>query len=256
MPSANHHLGPILAPDVLELLNDAVSPLWRSLGLDAPGFAGVYEGTTVEICPPSLERRTVPRGRSVRLRPSPLPLVPPTTTGRPLVYVTLGTFMGSVAVFQSILDGLAEVDVDVVVTVGAHGDPEALDRVPANATIERFVPQSALLPRCAAVVHHAGGGSMFGALAHGLPQVALPQGADNFSNAAMLEGSGAGVVLQPGNLTDETVRGAVHEILDRPRYAESARAIAAEMASMPGPQEVAADLREWVAQRSVPGSPA
>ncbi|HLK45041.1 MAG TPA: nucleotide disphospho-sugar-binding domain-containing protein, partial [Acidimicrobiales bacterium] len=64
------------------------------------------------------------------------------------------------------------------------------------------------------------------------------------------------VVLQPGNLTAETVRGAVHEILDRPRYAESARAIAAEMASMPGPQEVAADLREWVAQRSASGSPA
>lgn len=248
VPSAQHLLGPLLAPDVLELADEAMSPMWRSLGLVAPGYAGLYEGTTIEICPPSLESRAVPRGSSLRLRPAPLPVMPPVTAGRPLVYVTLGTtFMAATPVFQTILDGLADAPVDVVVTVGRDGDPDALERVPANATVERFVPQQALLPRCAAVVHHGGGGTLYGALAHGLPQVVLPQGADNFSNAAMLESAGAAVVLHPGGVTAATVRGAVLEILDRPRYAEAARTLATEMAQMDAPDVVAAALRAVVA---------
>jgi UDP:flavonoid glycosyltransferase YjiC (YdhE family) len=248
VPFVQHLLGPLVAPDVLELGNDAISPLWQDLGLSAPGFAGLYEHLTVEICPPSLETRSVPRGTSIRVRPSPLPVTPPRTQGRPLVYVSFGTtFMSSVELFQMVLDGLADADVDVLVTVGNDGDPDAMERVPPNATVERFVPQGALLPRCAAVVHHAGGGTMFGALAHGLPQVAIPQGADNFVNAEALASAGAAVSLLPGGVSAETVRGAVHEILDRPRYAEAARALAAEIASMPAPAEVAATLRHSVA---------
>lgn len=247
LPAVHHQIGPLFAPDVLELANDAVSPLWRTLGAQAPGFAGVYEGTTIEVCPPSLETRSLPRGTSLRLRPAPLPLMPPATSGRPLVYVTLGTSaMARSAVFQTILDGLADAPVDVVVTLGADADVGGLERVPPNATVERFVPQSALLPRCAAVVHHGGGGTTFGSLAHGLPQVVVPQGADNFVNAALLESAGAAVALQPGSLSAETVRGAVLEILDRPRYAEAAQSLAAEMAAMPSPGEVASALRDSV----------
>jgi UDP:flavonoid glycosyltransferase YjiC (YdhE family) len=246
--AVHHQLGPLLAPDVLDLANDAVAPIWRTVGLDAPGFAGLYEGTTVQICPASLESRALPRGGSLHVRPAPLPVMPPVTTGRPLVYVTLGTTtMAAPEVFQTILDGMAGLELDVVVTVGVDGDPDAIARIPANTTVERFVPQSALLPRASAVVHHCGGGTMFGSLAHGLPQVAIPQGADNFVNAALLETAGAGVTLQPGGVTAETVRGAVLEILDRPRYAEAARALATEMAAMPAPDEVAAALRELVA---------
>jgi UDP:flavonoid glycosyltransferase YjiC (YdhE family) len=45
--------------------------------------------------------------------------------------------------------------------------------------------ESELLPTCSAIVHHGGAGTMFGALAHSVPQVILPQGADNFEHAAM-----------------------------------------------------------------------
>lgn len=54
VPCADHLLGPLPANDVLELANDAVSPLWRSFGLDTPGFAGAFAGVTIAICPPSL----------------------------------------------------------------------------------------------------------------------------------------------------------------------------------------------------------
>jgi UDP:flavonoid glycosyltransferase YjiC (YdhE family) len=115
--------------------------------------------------------------------------------------------------------------------------------VPANARVEQFVPQAELLPRCAAVVHHAGSGTMFGALAHGLPQVAIPQGADNFSNAEALAGAGVATVLQPGSVTSDTVRAALTTVLTEPSYKSAAQRAAAEIAAMPDPAEVAAELR-------------
>ncbi len=49
-----HSIGPLMDRDVLDLVADAVSPIWREFGLDVPPAAGVYSGTTITICPPSL----------------------------------------------------------------------------------------------------------------------------------------------------------------------------------------------------------
>jgi hypothetical protein len=238
-----HLVGPLLDPGVLELANDAISPLWRSFGLDAPGFAGVYAGTTIEICPASFESRTVPSGTSLRLRPTPLPREARVATERPLVYVTLGTFFTNPGLFRTVLDALADEPVDVLVTVGRDGDPSTLGDVPGNATVERFVPQAEVLVRCSAVVHHCGGGTTFGALAHGLPQVALPQGADNFVNAALLERAGVAIQLREPEVTPRTVRDAVRRVLAERPFADAAGRLAAEIAAMPDPTTVASELR-------------
>ena len=115
--------------------------------------------------------------------------------------------------------------------------------MPGNARVERFIPQATLLPTCAAVVHHGGAGTTFGTLAHGLPQVVIPQGADNFDNAAMVERAGDAVVLRPGEVTADKVQSAVRRILNDPAYAEAAGRAAAEIAAMPAPEAVADDLR-------------
>jgi UDP:flavonoid glycosyltransferase YjiC (YdhE family) len=109
--------------------------------------------------------------------------------------------------------------------------------------VERFVPQATLLPHCSAVVHHAGSGTMLGALAHRLPQLAIPQGADNFVNARLLESAGAGLLVPPGEVTAERVRGDVRAILDDARYRASASRVGDEIAGMPSPPQVAASLR-------------
>jgi UDP:flavonoid glycosyltransferase YjiC (YdhE family) len=96
-------------------------------------------------------------------------------------------------------------------------------------------------------VHHGGGGTTFGALAHGLAQVVLPQGADNFRNAALLEAAGVSRTLAPGELSPAAVRRAVRTVLDEPRYAAAARALRAEIDAMPTPEAVAAELGALVA---------
>ena len=71
--------------------------------------------------------------------------------------------------------------------------------------VRRFVPQAELLPHCTAVVTHGGSGSMLGALAHGLPLLVVPQGADQFSNADRVVAAGAGLALQPDELSPSAV---------------------------------------------------
>ena len=151
--------------------------------------------------------------------------------------------------FEEILDAVADLPVDVVVTLGRDADPSAL-RAPGNTVVEQFVPQGELLPRCAAVIHHGGGGTTFGALAHGLPQVVLAQGADNYVNAAMLASAGAGIGLDEGSRTARDVRAAVSELLEDPAYAAAARGLAQQIAAMPSPGDVASSLRELAASTS------
>jgi UDP:flavonoid glycosyltransferase YjiC (YdhE family) len=99
----------------------------------------------------------------------------------PLVYMTLGTTTNSdVSMFRSVIDGLSDVDVEVLLTVGPGNNPAAIGPLPANAHVDQHVPQSLLLPECSLVICHGGAGTTLGALTHGLPLVLLPQGADQY----------------------------------------------------------------------------
>ena len=250
VPAVAHMFGPLPPPETVELANDAVSPIWRSFGLEAPGWAGMYRQLTIQICPRSLERGVVPVGGTLHLRPTPLPTGPPVATGRPLVYVTFGTlFNADLGLFRLALDALAGEPVDIVMTVGRDQDPAELAPVPANARVERFIPQAELLPSCAAIVHHGGAGTTFGALAHGVPQVILPQGADNYELAAMCERAGVAEVLRPDEVTAANVAAAVHSVVRTESFSAAGRACAAEIASMPDAATTAAALRAWVDAR-------
>ncbi len=251
VPTVHHYYGPVIDPEVLVLVDDAVSPLWRSFGRSSPGFAGVYRDPTIQICPASLETNQVPSGERFFLRPAPPPLAAPSRSERPLVYATLGTqFNRAMNIFRDILVGLADEPLDVMVTVGRDQEPSDLSPLPSNARVEHYIPQATLLPQCSVVVHHGGAGTTFGCLVHGVPQVVVPQGADNFINAAMVEGAGAGLTLHPDNVSPEAIRHAVTTIIREPQFMAAARRIADEIASMPGPDDVAQQLREWLDDRS------
>jgi UDP:flavonoid glycosyltransferase YjiC (YdhE family) len=94
------------------------------------------------------------------------------------------------------------------------------------------------MKRCAAVVSHTGSGSMLGALAEGLPQVCLPMGADQFSNAAQIARTGAGIVVPPDARTPQTIRAAIDQVLADPAYAAGARVLQADIAAMPSAADV------------------
>ena len=157
--------------------------------------------------------------------------------GPPTVYFTLGTVFNleSDDLFARVLAGLGALDVDVVATVGRQIDPAELGPQPERIRVERYLPHSDVLPRCDAVVSHGGSGTVLGALAHGLPSVLLPLGADQPLNAARCEELGAALVLDALRATPEDVREAVSSVLEDPAYRAAAERVRDEIRRLPGP---------------------
>ncbi|MBK5222081.1 MAG: glycosyltransferase family 1 protein [Acidimicrobiia bacterium] len=146
---------------------------------------------------------------------------PPFVDERPLVVVSLGsTPMGQVPAIQSVLDGLAGAPVRVLAMAPPHVDPGVFV-LPANAAVVGYVRHAAVMPYAAAVVSHAGLGTVVAALAHGLPQVCVPLGREQPDNAAAVVRVGAGVVVPPEDVV-ERIADAVVEVLEIPSYRAAA----------------------------------
>ena len=119
----------------------------------------------------------------------------------------MGTvFNKSADTFATVLEGLRTENVSVIVTVGESGDPALLGPQPDNVHVERYIPQPLLLPHCDLLISHAGSGATVGALAAGVPMLAIPQGADQFFNAEAIVRVGAGLRLLPSEFTAAAIR--------------------------------------------------
>ena len=250
---AVHGLGPI-PPEAWAWFGSRFGDLCREW--DAPALAnGILETTYLDNCPASLQPDAVADFRSRRpLRPSPgevqpgerLPWDDDTLAALPYehtVHLTLGTlFHGATRVFETALAGLRHLPVNVLVTVGPGTDPRRIGPQPPHVLVADFAPHALLLPRCAALVTQGGASTIVAALCHGLPHLILPQGADQFRNAATAERAGVALVLPPPQVTPEAVGSAARQLLDDPSLTEAARAVQAEIETMPSADEVLAAL--------------
>ncbi|MFJ3405116.1 glycosyltransferase [Promicromonospora sp. NPDC090134] len=164
---------------------------------------------------------------------------------RPQVLVTFGTHFSDPATLTPILAELRTVGVDLVVTLGLTASAADYDlggSAGEGVTFAAFTPLAELLHDVDLVVTHGGAGTTLGVLARGLPLVVVPQGADQFLQAAVVSASGTGIAVQPGPDVPETVAKAVVTLRTDPSYAESAHQVAAQIAAMPTPADVAAVL--------------
>jgi UDP:flavonoid glycosyltransferase YjiC (YdhE family) len=245
VPYLTHAFGALLPEPRVARAGAAVAPLWEERGLTPAAYGGSYDHLYLDIYPPLMQPQDRPHVSATRhIRPAAVSSGDHVATdGRPLVYVTFGTVFNATEPLATVVAGVRELDVDVLVTVGPQGDVAALGSQPRNVRVESFVPQDEVLPRAAAVVSHAGSGTFLGAAAAGVPQVCIPQGADQYLNAEACARSGIGLVL-PGSPTADEVRDAVERVSSEPAYAEAAQAVRREIAAMPTPGNVAAELAQ------------
>lgn len=94
-----------------------------------------------------------------------------------------------------------------------------------------FAPFSTLLPRCAAVIHHAGIGSCAQGLAAGIPQFAMPMGFDQPDNVARLQALGVGTFVTPQRFTGRNVARALRPLLESHEVREACRRCAERIAA-------------------------
>jgi len=239
--NVTHRFGSLLPEGRVARVRDSVEELWRSQGLEPRPYGGTYDHLYLDIFPPSLQNSESGHvGEIQLLRPAMVPL---DGSAREIVWVTFGTvFNDDLGPFRTAVEAVATLDVRVVVTLGPGHDPNALGEQPPNVTVARFIPQDELLPRCAAVVAHAGSGTLLGSLAAGVPQVLVPLAADQFLNAKAAERGGVARVLWPGELSVANVREALKEVLADTAMLDAAGRVGAEIAAMPPPEAVADEL--------------
>ena len=240
--------------------------------------AAVLGASVLDICPESVQsRRFLARADRIPLRPvgwsepgghaaqahASHASHDPAGLGhrdrsRPLVYVSLGTAFATAGLLGTIVDAITPLPVDVLVAAGPAVPVTAVTAVTqathfagatrdagATVRVEAWVPQVDVLPHADLVVHHGGSGTMLGAFAAGRPQLLLPQGADHFDNAAAVVLAGAGASIPPGEATPEAITAAVRGLLagdSADAAMAAARRLAAEVAAMPAPREVATRL--------------
>lgn len=224
-----------------------LAPLRETVGLPPdPAGERLTAGPALSLLPLSYEEgpssRPVHRFRDVApAEVDPLPAWWPNERD-PLVYVTFGTVSAAVPfageAFRKVVGELAGLPVRLLVTTGDGGASTAWSTLPPTAHVERWVPQSTVLPQATAMVCHGGMGTVLGALAFGVPLVVVPQFADQHDNAARVSALGAGLTADP-----DSVRDAVLRVLYEESFRTGAQRIAAEIAALPPADEAVELLR-------------
>jgi len=169
---------------------------------------------------------------------------------QPTVYATLGTLSNHrIGTFTVILDALRDEPLTLVLTIGRDGDPARFGAQPANVHIERYIPQSLLLPYCDLMVCQAGFSTVMGALSAGLPVVAFPIEADQPVHAARVAALALGRVIEPADIIPATVQDAVRAVLADPTYRTNAERVRDEIAALPGPDRAVELLERLEAEK-------
>lgn len=218
-----------LAPDpMLERSEQYLYLVASPQSFDPPGMA--RGPTHARIRPLILEAE----GRDLALR-----------RDRPLVHATLGTvFERRPQVLQLIADAFEGLEADLILGIGARGEPEAL-RLAPNVRAERFVSHAELVPQCDALIFHGGFGTAMTAASAGVPACLLPLSADQPLNCAAYASTGAAINLAPPSpdgswsvidverLRPGQIAAAVTELLEDPGIKAAARRLADEIAVLP-----------------------
>ncbi|HJP78415.1 MAG TPA: nucleotide disphospho-sugar-binding domain-containing protein [Pseudonocardiaceae bacterium] len=238
VPSVVHGIGP---GQVVGLSNGVANALAQAY--ERYGAEITTDAPFVDVSPPSLR---APGATGIPMRYVPFNgggvldtwLTTPRT--RPRVTVTLGTVVpgtAGIGLLERMSGAAAHVDAEFVFALGG-ADATGLGELPANVRVVGWVPLSALLAVSDAAIHHGGAGTTMTALAAGVPQLVLPQGADQFMNADAVARVGSGEVVRAEDLDVSRLT----DLLDDTVKRTAAAKLVDELAGQPSPAEVVPQL--------------
>ena len=161
---------------------------------------------------------------------------------RPIVHVTQGTLDNDdfSQLIEPAVAGLAEMDVQVVVTTGG-ADPDPVPRND-NTRVARFLDYDALLPRTSVLITNGGYGGVLQALRHGVPVVVAPGGEDKPEVAARVAYFGVGADLGTRRPAPADLAATVRRILADDGVAVRCRQMAHAIAGYDSTQTIVTEV--------------
>lgn len=174
--------------------------------------------------------------------------------GEPPVLLTFGSMM---ATARPELDELVALAADAGRRAGCRmivQVPPALRCEFASTDallIAGHLPHPAVMPRCAAVVHHCGAGTTQAALLAGVPSIGVPHAVDQFFWASELRRVGAAPApVARRRITARAIARRIGEVLGDPGYRRRSAALGARMAGEDGVGAAALAIEEAMRPRS------
>jgi UDP:flavonoid glycosyltransferase YjiC (YdhE family) len=213
-----------------------------------------YAVGTVDSCPADLQIPGVPNRIPIRYVPYNGPGTVPEWLSlppdRPRVCVTWGTTTTEMSgpsgfVIPQILDGLADMDVEVVVAVGGS-ERELIGETPPGVRLVEGLPLNLLLPTCDALVHQGGSGSMLTAASFGVPQVIVVTMPYQALNARQLAYVGSGISVDAKEVEADRIKSAVSTVLSDDAVRASSRRLQEDILAQPAPAEVVGTLEKLI----------
>jgi MGT family glycosyltransferase len=226
---------------------------------DLPRSARLY----LQACAPSFEYPRADMPPHVRFVGASIPPVPrgwqppqwwhQLDGARPVVLLTQGTINNDFdQLIRPAIRALANKNVLVVVTTGSKPEEEiAIDPLPSNVRVERFIPYAALMPKVDLLLTNGGYGSIQIALAHGVPVVAIGKTEDKPEIANRVQWSGAGLGLKVRIPKESQILDAVRRVLRERSFRARAEAMRDEMAGLDAAKTSADLLEELAAEKAL-----
>lgn len=146
--------------------------------------------------------------------------------GRPLVYASLGTLQtGKRQIFECFAEACLGMEVQLVIAHGGALDEAAARSLPGKPIAVAFAPQRELLARASLTISHAGLNTVLDSLSFGVSVIAVPITFEQPAIASRLAWCGAGCVLPLAKLSPIRLRTTIAEVLNSPKYKDSATAV-------------------------------
>ena len=174
----------------------------------------------------------------------PPPWLSEVDPAKPTVYVTMGS-TGITKVFVRVLHELVNAGFQVMTTTCGQVPPSD---VPRGCFAADLAPTSALLSRATVTLCHGGNGTIYQALAHGVPIVGIPTFHDQEFNMDRVVALGVGERISPLRVKPAPIRAAVTRVIEDPSYRDRAGAIGTAVRSREAARESVWNIEKFLLQ--------
>jgi UDP:flavonoid glycosyltransferase YjiC (YdhE family) len=252
VPVAEHRFGLDAASSRFD---EMAAQLLRPLAVKHGLAALPQPDLVLDPCPPSLQMPGGKAGVPIRYIPyngSGAPPDRPAPSGRPRVCVSFGRVVASLTggrLFHWTIEALQDIgDVGITLAVTPN-DMEEIGLVPDEVDVRVDIPLNLLLPGHDVLVHHGGDGTGMTGLCHGIPQVVLPQIANQFPFGQRIQACGAGLTLadEASQTSVSAIGAAIRTVLTGPGCRTAAAGLGAEIGQMPAPPSLVPVLERLAA---------
>jgi MGT family glycosyltransferase len=170
---------------------------------------------------------------------------------KPVIYLSLGTVHTNTAFYHSCFQAFADYPAQFILSAGKQTNFAELGEIPPNFIVRTFVPQLDVLQLADVFITHGGINSVHEGLYYGVPLILIPHQFEQLLNARCVTARHAGLIIddqiQHKNVTAETLRQTLQEVLVNHSYAESANKVQDILRKTGGFQHAADLIQSYMA---------